>query len=216
MEARGRKGEDEKGRRGPCATSGKALVMVGGGGREQRAGGRTDHGKQQQQTRSHVRAAGVGEGGWAGPGGREAEAQCALPGPPPTPAAAGRRGCGVNTQPNHKRAAPKGGRARQASLRPVGLSPGGGGGVCGFCPSFREQIAGKQQKASRHSASAPSQHRQRTSTEEETSELRFGAAHPHANVTTASAALTVASIEHEHTHAAPKFAEFVIGGEANR
>ena len=97
------------------------------------------------------------------------------------------------SQPNHKRAAPKGGRARQASLRPVGLSPGGGGGVCGFCPSFREQIAGKQQKASRHSASAPSQHRQRTSTEEETSELRFGAAHPHANVTTASAALTVAT-----------------------
>ena len=77
----------------------------------QRAGGRADHGKQQQQTRSHVRAAGVGEGGWAGPGGREAEAQCALPGPPPTPAAAGRRGCGVNTQPNHKRAAPKGIRA---------------------------------------------------------------------------------------------------------
>ena len=99
----------------------------------------------------------------------------------------------------------------------MGLSPGGGGGVCGFCPSFREQIAGKQQKASRHSASAPSQHRQRTSTEEETSELRFGAAHPHANVTTASAALTVASIEHEHTHAATKFAAgFVIGGEANR
>ena len=51
----------------------------------------------------------------------------------------------------------------------------------------------QQQKASRHSASAPSQHRQRTSTEEETSELRFGAAHPHANVTTASAALTVAT-----------------------
>ena len=67
----------------------------------QRAGGRADHGKQQQQTRSHVRAAGVGEGGWAGPGGREAEAQCASPGPPPTPAAAGRRGCGVNSQPNH-------------------------------------------------------------------------------------------------------------------
>ena len=140
MEARGRKGEDEKGRRGPCGTSGKALVMVWGGGREQRAGGRADHGKQQQQTRSHVRAAGVGEGGWAGPGGREAEAQCALPGPPPTPAAAGRRGCGVNTQPNHKRAAPKGGRARQASLRPVGLSPGGGGGVCGFCPSSASRL----------------------------------------------------------------------------
>ena len=33
------------------------------------------------------------------------------------------------------------------------------------------------------------------STEEETSELRLGAAQPHANVTTASAALTVASIE---------------------
>ena len=101
MEAKGRKGEDEKGRRGPCATLGKAMVLVWGGGREQRAGGRADHGKQQQQTRSHVRAAGVGEGGWAGPGGREAEAQCASPGPPPTPAAAGRRGCGVNSQPNH-------------------------------------------------------------------------------------------------------------------
>ena len=50
------------------------------GGREQRAGGRVDHGKQ-QQTRSHVHAAGVGEGGWAGPGGREAETQCASPGP---------------------------------------------------------------------------------------------------------------------------------------
>ena len=120
------------------------------------------------------------------------------------------------SQPNHKRAAPKGGRARQASLRPVGLFPGGGGGVCGFCPSSASRFAGKQQKASRHSASAPSQHRQRTSTEEETSELRFGAAHPHANVTTASAALTVASIKHEHTHAATEFAKFVIGGEANR
>ena len=98
----------------------------------------------------------------------------------------------------------------------MGLSPGGGGGVCGFCPSSTSRFAGKQQKASRHSASAPSQHRQRISTEEETKELRFGAAHPHANVTTASAALTVASIKHEHTHAATEFVAFVIGGEANR
>ncbi len=73
----------------------RAYAAGSGGGREQRAGGRADHGKQQQQARSHVRAAGVGEGGWAGPGGREAEAQCASPGQPPTPAAAGRRGCGV-------------------------------------------------------------------------------------------------------------------------
>ena len=110
----------------------------------------------------------------------------------------------------------------QRGTGPPGLSEASGlvsrrGRRCLWLLSeFREQIAGKQQKASRHSASAPSQHRQRTSTEEETSELRFGAAHPHANVTTASAALTVASIEHEHTHAATKFVTFVIGGEANR
>ena len=71
-------------------------------------------------------------------------------------------------------------------------------------------------KASRQSASAPSQApTAHPSTEEETSELRLGAAQPHANVTTASAALTVASIEHEHTHAATKFAGFVIGGECD-
>ena len=49
-------------------------------------------------------------------------------------------------------------------------------------------------KASRQSASAPSQApTAHPSTEEETSELRLGAAQPHANVTTASAALTVAT-----------------------
>ena len=85
---------------GDARRAARTYAAGSGGGREQRAGGRADHGKQ-QQTRSHVRAAGVGEGGWAGPGGREAEAQCASPGPPPTPAAAGRRGCGVNQQPNH-------------------------------------------------------------------------------------------------------------------
>ena len=86
---------------GDARRAARTYAAGSGGGREQRAGGRADHGKQQQQTRSHVRAAGVGEGGWAGPGSREAEAQCASPGPPPTPAAAGRRGCGVNPQPNH-------------------------------------------------------------------------------------------------------------------
>ena len=146
MEARGRKGEDEKGRRGPCATSGKARVLVWGGGREQRAGGRADHGKQRQQTRSHVRAAGVGEGGWAGPGGREAEAQCASPGPPPTPAAAGRRGCGVLLT-----AKPQASRS-QRGTGPPGLSKASGpvsrrGRRCLWLLSeFREQIAGSSKK----------------------------------------------------------------------
>ena len=99
-------------------------------------------------------------------------------------------------------------------MRERGRRPKGGHGLATPCLRADLQAAAK---ASRQSASAPSQApTAHPSTEEETSELRLGAAQPHANVTTASAALTVASIEHEHTHAAPKFAEFVIGGEANR
>ena len=131
---------------GDARRAARTYAAGSGGGREQRAGGRADHGKQQQQARSHVRAAGVGEGGWAGPGGREAEAQCALPGPPPTPAAAGRRGCGVlfTAKPQASRS--------QRGTGPPGLSEASGlvsrrGRRCLWLLSeFREQIAGSSKK----------------------------------------------------------------------
>ena len=120
---------------------GRESVMVMSLGRGKGAAGRAyaGSGTQQHATHSHERAVGVGAGAGLGQAAEGWGTLC-LARPAPAPAAAWRRGRGVNSQPKPHVPPPKGVRARKASPRPVGLSPGGGGWLCGFCAAdFAQQ-----------------------------------------------------------------------------
>ena len=115
------------------------LQAAGGEGSSEPVVGRTTASSSSKPARTCVQRVSVRGAGQGQAAGRRRHS---VPRPvhPPHRQQRGAGAVECYSQPNHKRAAPKGGRARQASLRPVGLSPGGGGGVCGFCPSSASRL----------------------------------------------------------------------------
>ena len=133
-------GGGAKGKERPLRHNGKEMELVWGGeGSSGPAVEWTAARSSSRPARTRVRWVPVGGVGRARRPGGGGTLCLALP--TPRTDSSGAQGLWkVNLQPNHSQPRPKGVRARKASPRPVGLSPGGGGWLCGFCAAdFAQQ-----------------------------------------------------------------------------